>query len=78
MFVAIVTTPGLPASATTSASRLCSFAFKILCGILRICNIRPNNSEISTEVVPTKTGRFSATNFTISSITALYFSRAVL
>ena len=56
MLVAIVTTPGLPASATTSASRLCNFALRILCLIFRICNILPNNSEISTEVVPTKTG----------------------
>ncbi len=36
ILVAIVTVPGLPASATISASRWCCFAFNTLCLILRI------------------------------------------
>ena len=78
MLVAIVTTCDLPASATISASRWCNFAFNTLCLIPRNFNIRLNNSETSTEVVPTNTGRPSPTNRVISSITALYFSRFVL
>ena len=77
IFVAIVTLPDWPASATISASRACCLAFRTLCWILRIVNKRLNNSEFSTEVVPTRTGRPLATNSWISSATALYFSRTV-
>ena len=78
MFVAIVTTPGFPASATISASLLCIFAFNTLWLIPRIFSIRLNNSDISTEVVPINTGRPELDNLTTSSITALNFSRTDL
>ena len=78
MLVAMVTVPGLPASATISASRWCCFAFNTLCLIFFICNILLRSSEISTEVVPTNTGRPSPVSLTISSTTALNFSRTVL
>ena len=78
MLVAIVTVLLCPAVATISASFWCNFAFRTLCLILRIVSIRLNNSEISTDVVPTSTGRPASVNRTISSITALYFSRFVL
>lgn len=41
-------------------------------------SIRLRSSDISTEVVPTSTGRPSPTRRSISSITAAYFSRFVL
>ena len=78
MLVAIVIAPVKPASAITCASRACCFAFKTLCGILRACNIRPSNSLTLTSVVPTSTGRPAFLNFSISSITAAYFSLTVL
>jgi len=78
ILVAIVTLFDLPASATISASRWCNFAFNTLCLIPLILSIRLNNSEISTDVVPTKTGRPILVRSTISSATALYFSRFVL
>ena len=56
MLVAMVTFPDCPASATISASLACCLAFNTLCWILRIFNNRLNNSEFSTEVVPTKIG----------------------
>ncbi len=37
-----------------------------------------SNSEISTEVVPTRIGRPASRRVMISSMTALYFSRLVL
>ena len=40
-----------------SASFWCNFAFNTLCSILRIESILLSISEISTEVVPTRTGR---------------------
>ena len=78
LLVAIVTVLLCQAVATISASFWCNFAFRTLCLILRIVSIRLNNSEISTDVVPTSTGRPASVNRTISSITALYFSRFVL
>ena len=67
-----------PASATTCASSWCCLALRTLCLMPRSLSMRLSNSEISTEVVPTSTGRPASTSFTISSITALYFSRLVL
>ena len=67
-----------PAVATISASFWCNFAFSTLCSILRMVNILLSISEISTDVVPTRTGRPACTNCSISSMTALYFSRFVL
>ena len=78
MLVAIVTVELWPAFATMSASFWCNFAFRTLCWILRKVSILLNISEISTEVVPTSTGRPAWTIFSISSMTALYFSRLVL
>ena len=78
IFVAIVTVPGLPASATISASFACCFAFKTWCLIFFILSILLNNSEISTEVVPTKIGLPLFLSSSISSITALNFPFNVL
>ncbi|EJX03640.1 membrane protein [gut metagenome] len=78
MLVAMVTVLFKPAKATISASFWCNLAFNTLCCILRIVSIRLNSSDISTDVVPTNTGRPAFVSFTISSITALYFSRFVL
>ena len=78
ILVAMVTTPGLPASATISASFWCSLAFSTLCFMPRSLSIRLKSSDISTEVVPTNTGLPALTQVSISSITALYFSRVVL
>ncbi|MNY10976.1 hypothetical protein D3C86_1439810 [compost metagenome] len=78
MFVAIVTTPGFPASSTICASCLCIFAFNTLCVTPLIFSIRLNNSEISTDVVPIRTGLPACDNCVTSSITALNFSRVVL
>ena len=78
ILVAMVTVPGFPASATTSASLACSLAFNTLCGTFTRLSIRLNSSEVSTDVVPTSTGRPCSTIFSISSITALNFSRLVL
>ena len=78
ILVAMVTAHFKPAVATISASFWCSLAFNTLCSILRMVSILLNISEISTEVVPTSTGRPAATIFSISSMTALYFSRFVL
>ena len=78
MLVAIVTAPAFPASVTISDSRWCIFAFRTLCLMFFIFNILLNNSEISTEVVPTRTGLPAFTKISVSAITALYFSRVVL
>ncbi len=78
MLVAMVTCPARPASATTWASNWCCLAFSTLCLMPRSLSMRLSSSEISTEVVPTSTGRPSPTSRTISSMTALYFSRLVL
>ena len=78
MLVAMVTAPARPASATISASRWCNLAFNTLCGMLRSLSARLNNSLISTDVVPTNTGRPASRSLTISSMAALYFSRLVL
>ena len=78
ILVAMVTTPGFPASATTSASFLCILAFRTLCFTFLILSILLKSSEISTEVVPISTGLPSAEKALTLSITALYFSRLVL
>ena len=56
MLVAIVTIPPLPASATISASFLCNFAFRTLCFMFLMFSILERSSDISTDVVPIKTG----------------------
>ncbi len=78
MFVAIVTDPGWPASATIWDSRLCCFAFRTLWPIPRRLSMRESVSETSTFVVPTRTGSSMALSRSISSMSALYFSRLVL
>ena len=56
MFVAIVTAPRWPASLMISASRACSFALRTLCLIpLRVSSCE-RYSEVSTAIVPTRTG----------------------
>ena len=78
IFVAIVTIPAFPASETISASFLWSLAFSTLCLIFLIVSILANSSEISTEVVPIKTGLPASEIPVTSFITALYFSLLVL
>ena len=56
IFVAIVTAPFCPARATISASLLCCFAFKTLCGTPFLFNILERSSDASTEIVPTNEG----------------------
>ena len=77
MFVAIVTAPGRPASATTSDSLLCCFAFSTLCVMPRRLSIRDSVSDTSTFVVPTSTGSSILWSRSISSMIALNFSRFV-
>ena len=74
IFVAIVTTPGSPASATISASFLWSFALSTLWFTFDLLSILLSNSEISTDVVPIRTGLLLFLRFITSSIIALYFS----
>ena len=78
MLVAMVTTPGFPASATMSASFLCILALRTLCFIFRMLSILLSNSEISTEVVPISMGLPARESSVTFSITALYFSLLVL
>ncbi len=68
----------LPAAATMLASFWWSLAFSTWWGMWRISSIRLNNSLISTDVVPTKQGLPEVRISSTSSITAAYFSRAVL
>ena len=56
MFVAIVTAPILPASATICASLSCCFAFRTLCLMPLFFRRALNNSDVSMEIVPTNTG----------------------
>ena len=78
MFVAIVTAPGWPASMMISASRSCSFALRTLCGIPRRVSSSARYSEVSTAIVPTRTGWPSSWRSTMSSMTALNFASFVL
>ena len=58
MFVAIVTAPGRPASATVSPSRWANsgLALSTVCGMPRFLSSSPRYSETSTEIVPTRIG----------------------
>ena len=56
MLVAMVIIFGLPAWATTSASRACCFAFSTWCGSFCFSSSLETSSEVSIEVVPTSTG----------------------
>ena len=56
MLVAIVTAPITPAFSIINASLAWFLAFKTLCLIPRLFNILLNNSEVSTETVPSKIG----------------------
>ena len=78
MLVEIVTAPKRPAWATISASRWCCLAFRTLC--LRPCFLSffESISEVSIEIVPTRTGWPLSLRSRISSTTALNFSRLVL
>ena len=78
MLVAMVTVPALPASAMISASFWWCLALSTWCFIFCRFSILLMYSEISTEVVPTSTGRSCLARVVISSITAWNFSWAVL
>ncbi|CSB49321.1 Uncharacterised protein [Vibrio cholerae] len=56
MLVAMVTAPGLPASATISASFSWNFAFRTLCLMPAFFSALESNSDFSIETVPTNTG----------------------
>jgi hypothetical protein len=56
---------------TMVASRSCCFAFRTLCGMPRTVSCWLSRSEVSTEVVPTRTGRPASRMAAISSATAL-------
>ena len=56
MFVAIVTAPSWPASLMISASRSCCFAFRTLCLIPWRSSSCARYSEVSTAIVPSRTG----------------------
>ena len=70
MLVAIVTEPFSPALAMISASRSLFFAFNTSCGIFFFFNIWLINSEVSTAIVPTRTGCPFACLFSTSSTNA--------
>ena len=80
MFVAIVTAPGWPASATISASRAaCSgLAFRTVCLIPCLVRRSPSSSETSTEIVPTSTGCPFSWRAAISLTTAFHLPSLVL
>ena len=80
MFVAIVTAPGWPASATISPSRsACSgLAFSTVCGTPRLRSSSPSSSETSTEIVPTRTGWPALWRAVTSSATACHLPSFVL
>ncbi len=67
IFVAIVTIPWRPASATISASFSCCLAFNTLCLTPFLFSIWLISSEFSIEIVPTRTG----CPFSFASITLL-------
>ena len=77
MLVAIVTTPGRPASSTIWASRSCCLAFNTLCLIPSLSKSLLSASEFSIEVVPNNTGCWRLLHSLISSIMAWYFSLIV-
>ena len=78
MFVAIVTAPICPASATISASNSWNLALSTLCGIPRFLRSSLTSSEDSIVIVPTRTGCPILYDSATSSATALSFSLFVL
>ena len=80
MFVAIVTAPGWPASATMSASRAaCSgLALRTVCLMPCFARRSASSSETSTEIVPTSTGWPASWRAAISRTTALHLPSLVL
>ncbi len=77
MFVATVTAPLRPASATIEASRACCLALRTSCltPLRRSCWAR--YSLFSTEMVPTRTGWPALCRSTMSATTALYLASSV-
>ena len=80
MFVAIVTALRRPAWATISDSRstFSGLAFSRLWGILRSASSSDSNSDFSTLVVPTNTGRPISCISKHSSATAFHLATSVL
>ena len=79
MFVAIVTAPFWPASWMISASCSCCFAFSTLCGIpWRVEQLREVLRDVSTAIVPTRTGWPFSCRSLMSSMTASNFASFVL
>ena len=77
MLVAIVTAPGSPAREMICASRSCCFAFSTSWPMPRLRSIFESRSDVSTDAVPTSTGRPDCCNPPISSITASNFACSV-
>ncbi len=77
MFVAIVTAPFMPASATISASRAWFFAFRTSCGMCASVRKRESTSDVSTVTVPSRIGWPFAWRSATSATIALNFSRCV-
>ncbi len=80
MFVAIVTAPGRPASATVSPSRWANsgLALSTVCGMPRFLSSSPRYSETSTEIVPTRIGCPASWRSAISRTTAVHLPSFVL
>ena len=74
IFVAIVTTPGFPAFAITSASLSWCFALSIWWLILDFFKKLDTSSDDSTETVPINTGPLFLVIASTSLINALYFA----
>ena len=78
IFVATVTEPFRPAWATIAASRSWFLAFNTSCGMPRFFSKPLKYSDLSTEVVPTKTGWPFSCRANRSSTTAINFASSVL
>ncbi len=77
MFVAIMTAPSEPAFSMMWASRSCCLALSTSCLIwCFFWSICASCSELSTLVVPTRTGRPTSLNALISSTIASHLSRS--
>ena len=77
MFVATVTAPLWPASATILASLSCCLAFSTVCGMPFRFSSPDSSSDFSTETVPTRTGWPLWCRSAMSSTTARYFASSV-
>ena len=77
MFVAIVTAPGSPAREMICASRSCCLALSTSWPTPRRWSIFESRSDVSTDAVPTSTGRPAVCSPLISSITASNFACSV-